>query len=983
MAKLDFKKLKADLLARSESTVPRWLPDGKREGDEWVARNPMRSGDDKHPTSFRINLSTGVWKDFALQDASGSDLVSLFAYLNGYAKQGDAAKHLLNDFGALPEPAAAPGGVAVEKKLGGRPKWIPQAHGPTDPPADYWNKRLGKPVAQWIYRDVEGRAMCGIYRFNKINEDGSVKLNDLGKPEKEFCPLTWCHSPDGSRKGWAWTGLPVPRPLYHLDRIAANPDAAVVLCEGEKSADAAAMLFPRWVCSSTIGGARNTKHTDVALLRGRRVMLWGDNDDDGLVFNIDLTKRLLEMGCEVAWVKIPEGAKEKWDAADAVEEGWTAARVAGLTETGQMFEAPKDLPKSGKKTVDPVLAIEPDHDYESTPLWPVINNWRVDKFGVHDISGQLITLKPIWIDALTMGQNGDWGIRLVFVDHNWNQQSLSVSTSILGEQGGVLGKELLKKGFPVVPGKEKWLSRYLNELTQAVKRRIHAAGRLGWYDNPGNQHIAFIMPSEIIAKNTELELTYQPDGYIRMTDNLKAAGTLEDWQKAVSDPCKGNPFLMFSLLMGLAGPMLKIVREATGGFHFYGTTTAGKTTMLQVAASCWGCGSDPQQGPEHTIIQSWDTSASALEESAILFNDMTLLLDEISKADAEKAANMVYKLTGGMSKARALPQGGMREQKFWRCLAMSTGEISQVQVFHKAKQEYKGGQRVRFPDIPIDDAAGKRAIVIDTHGTIQFSDSDQVQKAKRRRFVDDIKLGASTCYGIAGPMFTAYLIAMAEHEGWADFCAQVMVDMELLEQIAASKWDGKGSPVSLKLPEELMRTTRRFALVGLAGFYASQAKIIDWSINDIAYCIRYVRDSWLSDQGDGKNEVERSIEHFSDALIKNTHRFGPIDKADLSRFKDLIGYTYFASNVQWYAITKMGMRDLTGDFDSKLVLQELKKRGLLWHDKDHLTHKSPAISSLGGSRVDLFFVSANLFEVESTVQSKELDQPILNSDVSF
>ena len=806
--------------------------------------------------------------------------------------------------------------------------------------------------------------MCGIYRFNKLNEDGSPKLNALGKPEKEFCPLTWCHTPDGARKAWAWTGLPTPRPLYHLDKLAANPDADVVICEGEKSADAAMILFPRCVCSSTIGGARNTKHTDIEPLRGRRVILWGDNDDDGLVFNIDLTKRLIDIGCEVAWVKIPDGSAEKWDAADAVDEGWTAERVAGLLAVGQMVEAPKDLPRAGKKTVDPVLAIEPDTDYESNPPWPVINNWKMDKFGVHDIHGQLITLKPIWIDSLTMGQNGDWGIRLIFVDHNWHHQTMSVSSSILGEQGGVLGKELLKKGFPVVPGKEKWLSRYLNEMTQAVKRRIHAAGRLGWYDNPGNKHIAFIMPSEIIAKNHDLELTYQPEGYIRMTDNLKSAGTLEEWQRRVRDPCKGNPFLMFALLMGLAGPMLKIVREATGGFHFYGITTAGKTTMLQVAACCWGCGSDPQHGPEHTIIQSWDTSSAALEESAVLFNDMTLFLDEISKSDAERAANMVYKLTGGMSKARALPQGGMREQKFWRCLAMSTGELSQVQVFHKAKQEYKGGQRVRFPDIPTDDITGKRAIIVDTHGTINKGDSEQVKKDKCGAFVDEIKQSASTCYGLAGPLFTAYLIVMAEHEGWDKFSRQAIEDMKLFEKVSSSSWDGINEPQMLNLPEELMRTTRRFALLGLTGFYAVHAKILDWSLSDIAACIRYVRDAWLSDQGGGKNEVERSIDHFSDAMIKNTHRFAPMDKEDVSRFKDLIGYTYFFSNQKWFAITKMGMRDLTGDFDSKLVLQELKKRKLLWHDKDHLTHKSPSILCLGGSRVDLYFVSADLFEGE-------------------
>jgi putative DNA primase/helicase len=57
--------------------------------------NPIR--DDKNYGSFRINQRTGVWSDFA-DGESGSDPISLVAYLNGY-KQIDAAKDLADIFG--------------------------------------------------------------------------------------------------------------------------------------------------------------------------------------------------------------------------------------------------------------------------------------------------------------------------------------------------------------------------------------------------------------------------------------------------------------------------------------------------------------------------------------------------------------------------------------------------------------------------------------------------------------------------------------------------------------------------------------------------------------------------------------------------------------------------------------------------------------------------------------------------------------------
>ena len=70
--------------------VAAMLPDGRREGREWVARNPRRS--DKSPGSFKVNLATGRWADFATGD-SGGDLVSLAAYLAG-CSQGEAATRL-------------------------------------------------------------------------------------------------------------------------------------------------------------------------------------------------------------------------------------------------------------------------------------------------------------------------------------------------------------------------------------------------------------------------------------------------------------------------------------------------------------------------------------------------------------------------------------------------------------------------------------------------------------------------------------------------------------------------------------------------------------------------------------------------------------------------------------------------------------------------------------------------------------------------
>jgi hypothetical protein len=75
--------------------VARWLPKGRREGREWVTRNPTRA--DRCPGSFKVNLVTGRWADFASGD-KGGDAISLAAYLHGLT-QLEAARRLAEMLG--------------------------------------------------------------------------------------------------------------------------------------------------------------------------------------------------------------------------------------------------------------------------------------------------------------------------------------------------------------------------------------------------------------------------------------------------------------------------------------------------------------------------------------------------------------------------------------------------------------------------------------------------------------------------------------------------------------------------------------------------------------------------------------------------------------------------------------------------------------------------------------------------------------------
>ena len=83
-----FRRAKQQIMS-IESEVMRLLPYGKREGREWICINPTRS--DNNLGSFKVNLVSGKWSDFASGDAGG-DIVSLLAYLEGVSQYEAALK---------------------------------------------------------------------------------------------------------------------------------------------------------------------------------------------------------------------------------------------------------------------------------------------------------------------------------------------------------------------------------------------------------------------------------------------------------------------------------------------------------------------------------------------------------------------------------------------------------------------------------------------------------------------------------------------------------------------------------------------------------------------------------------------------------------------------------------------------------------------------------------------------------------------------
>ena len=155
----------------------------------------------------------------------------------------------------------------------------------------------------------------------------------------------WRQWADG-QFNWRWLGIPEPRPLYGLDRLAAKTNAPVLVTEGEKAADAAGSLFSGFVAITSPNEAMAAEKADWSPLVGRRVVLWPDNDEAGDGYAGDVVRLAMAAGAtSVAVVEVPATFPDKWDLADEPPEGWGIAELTRL-----LLEAKQPAAENVKST---------------------------------------------------------------------------------------------------------------------------------------------------------------------------------------------------------------------------------------------------------------------------------------------------------------------------------------------------------------------------------------------------------------------------------------------------------------------------------------------------------------------------------------------------------------------------------------------------------------------------------------------------------
>lgn len=671
--------------------------------------------------------------------------------------------------------------------------------------------KLGQYSHRWPYVGADGVLQGYVCRFEAPG----------GKETRPLRYGTLSRNGGPARPGWHWKGWAgeTGRPLFGLPGLLDRPEAAVLVVEGEKKVGAAIALFPDLTAVSPMNGAQSPHFTDWSPLATRYVIIWPDADEPGRDFAQKVAKLVRDVGAaEVRIVSVPDDAPDGWDLADPLPEGWSVETIETALAEASPFDPDGEEQgtfrvqwrKSGKllpglhfRTLDK----DPETG-ETVPGWHWFGS-RLDVLGYTRDS-----------------DNREWGRYLAVHDADGRVHHIAMPMASMAGDGSEYRRDLLRAGFVLAPGKvaREQLEIYLS--TFKARRRVRCVDRIGWHGP------RFVLPDATFGPGGETVVlqTSRPP-------KLAVTGSLDNWKRLVAAPAAGNSRPVFAISASFAGPLLHPVGQESGGFHFLGGSSIGKTSILHGARSVWGC-----------LLGSWRTTDNAVEATVAGACDTLLLLDEVSQADGRAADAMAYMLGNGAGKNRATRSGGSRPVATWRILFLSTGEISLADKIAESGRQARAGQSVRVIDIPAD--AGKGLGIFDTlHGFRSGAElADQLRRAGEansghaaraflKSIVDDPAATAEALRECMGRWLTANLPAQA---------------------------DG-----------QVGRAASRFALVAAAGELATALEIVPWSPGEASEAAARCFADWLAVRGgSGPQEITAGLRQVRAFLeLHGTSRF--------------------------------------------------------------------------------------------------------------
>lgn len=478
-----------------------------------------------------------------------------------------------------------------------------------------------------------------------------------------------------------------------------------------------------------------------------------------------------------------------------------------------------------------------------------------------------------------------WRFIIEIKDRDGNVREVTLLDSEIGGQDGAWHKALADAGLRIHPKRRGELAQFLlMDCDDAPRAR--GVETTGWFGN------VFVMPRSTIGTAPETVIYQGQD----RTAASGESGTAEEWRENVGRLCAGNSRLTMSVCAALAASVLPFsgIGES-GGFHLFGASSLGKTTALRVASSL--------NGLPASYMQTWRNTGNALEGTAAKHNHRLLCLDEIREAIEKEIGLIVMMLSGGSGKGRMKDTAVLRERLTWLLLWLSTGEHGLVHYMEAAGLKPDPGMEVRQLDIPADAGAG-RGLFEKLH-----------DHKDARAFAENLRTACDRYHGAVG---IAWLEHISQH----------------LDEIRRDL-PGEVARVALDLmpadsESQVKRAVRRFALLAVAGEYATKWGLTGWEPGESTAGIRKCVQAWINHRGGSENLEERRIyERFRDFIGKGwSGRFIHMSRADDTHAPGKDQTVGFRNDQRFY-ITPEGWKEIFRGMDPARAGQVLLDKKML------------------------------------------------------
>ncbi|HBW1745171.1 DUF927 domain-containing protein [Klebsiella pneumoniae] len=401
---------------------------------------------------------------------------------------------------------------------------------------------------------------------------------------------------------------------------------------------------------------------------------------------------------------------------------------------------------------------------------------------------------------------------------------------------------------------------------------------------------AYIMPDGEIIGTPDQPVLF--NGRSSAASGYTTSGTVESWRECVGRLVFGNYSMMTGVAAALAAPLIGLAGADGFGIHLYEQSSAGKTTTANVASSLYG-------NPD-VLRLTWYGTALGLANEAAAHNDALMPLDEIGQgADPVEVYKSAYALFNGTGKLQGAKEGGNRDLKRWRTVAISTGEMDLETFIASAGRKAKAGQLVRLLNIPM-----RRAVRFHEH-------------ANGKHHADALKDAYQHHHGVAGREWVKWL---ADHQHEAVSAVRA----------AEERWR---SLIPSDYGEQVHRVGARFAILEAALLLGKV--ITGWDEQTCRDAIQYSYNAWLREFGTGNKEHQQIIEQ-TEAFLNayGMSRFAPFpyDPSSLP-ISNMAGYRqkggHEADPMVFYTFPAAFEGEIARGFNTRQFAEVLKKAGML------------------------------------------------------